>query len=147
MKAPRRAEVLGAIRDEAATLVRCVLKEADARRMAVYLVGGPVRDLLLDREVADVDLVVAERDGAGAADLARAAATADLRVSAHDRFGTVGVRQRPVPVIQSALELVEDLLALIRQIDVFFGVFRQVVEDCFTPIHEHFPVPLQHGAI
>ena len=98
MKALRRAEVLGAFPEEAATLVRAVLKEADARRLAVYLVGGPVRDLLLGHEVADVDLVVAERDGAGAADLARAAATADLRVSAHDRFGTVSLKRGEVSV-------------------------------------------------
>jgi tRNA nucleotidyltransferase (CCA-adding enzyme) len=98
MKAPRRAEVLGAVSEEAATLVRAVLKEADARRLAVYLVGGPVRDLLLGREVADVDLIVAARAGAGASDLARAAATADLRVSAHDRFGTVSLQRGEVTV-------------------------------------------------
>jgi tRNA nucleotidyltransferase (CCA-adding enzyme) len=98
MKAPRRAEVLGAVPEHAAALVRSVLKEADARRLAVYLVGGPVRDLLLGREVADVDLIVAERDGTRAADLARALATADLRVSAHDRFGTVSMQRGEVTV-------------------------------------------------
>ncbi len=64
MKAPRRAEVLRAIPEETASLVRSVLKQADARRLAVYLVGGPVRDLLLGREVTDVDLVVTARDDA-----------------------------------------------------------------------------------
>jgi tRNA nucleotidyltransferase (CCA-adding enzyme) len=98
MKAPRRAEVLRAIPEQAASLVRGVLKEADARRLAVYLVGGPVRDLLLGREVTDVDLVVTAREGAGAADLARAAATADLRITAHDRFGTVSLRRGEVAV-------------------------------------------------
>jgi tRNA nucleotidyltransferase (CCA-adding enzyme) len=98
VKAPWRAEVLRAVPEEAATLVRAVLKEADARRLSVYLVGGPVRDLVLGREVADVDLIVAERDGAGAADLARAAATADLRVSAHDRFGTVSLKRGDVTI-------------------------------------------------
>jgi tRNA nucleotidyltransferase (CCA-adding enzyme) len=98
MKAPRRSEVLRAVPEEAAVVVRAVLKEADARRLAVYLVGGPVRDLLLGREVADVDLIVAERGGTGAAELARAAAAGDIRVSEHDRFGTVTLQRGEVTV-------------------------------------------------
>jgi len=92
MKAAGPAEALRALPEEAAALVRGVLKEADARRMAVFLVGGPVRDLLLGRELRDVDLVVEGRDAVGAAELASAAATGDIRVTAHDRFGTVSLQ-------------------------------------------------------
>jgi len=98
MKTPGRAQVLAAVPRDAAALVRAVLKEAEALQLEVYLVGGPVRDLILGREVADVDLVVAERDGTGAVDLARAAATDDLRVSAHDRFGTVSLQRGEVTI-------------------------------------------------
>jgi tRNA nucleotidyltransferase (CCA-adding enzyme) len=92
MKEPDLAAVSRAVPEEAASLLRSVLTEADARRLAVFLVGGPVRDLLLDRELRDVDLVVTRRGDAGAADLARAVATGDTRFTAHDRFGTVSLQ-------------------------------------------------------
>jgi tRNA nucleotidyltransferase (CCA-adding enzyme) len=55
-----------------------------AARQPVYLVGGAVRDLLLGRERADVDLLVEGDAAALAADLGGASAE-------HDRFGTVKV--------------------------------------------------------
>ena len=39
---------------------RALLEAADARELRVHLVGGPVRDLLLERPVRDVDLVVVD---------------------------------------------------------------------------------------
>jgi tRNA nucleotidyltransferase (CCA-adding enzyme) len=57
----------------------------------VYLVGGPVRDLLLGRRLRDVDLVVEPRGGLGAPELAREAAAPGLRAVAHERFGTASL--------------------------------------------------------
>jgi tRNA nucleotidyltransferase (CCA-adding enzyme) len=88
VKAPARANVLRAIPEPVRALVGNLLARADEDRLAVYLVGGPVRDLLLRRSVGDTDLIV---DGADAAALARAVATPDIRITTHDRFGTVSL--------------------------------------------------------
>jgi tRNA nucleotidyltransferase (CCA-adding enzyme) len=56
----------------------------------VYLVGGPVRDLMLGRPVRDVDLLL-EATGTEAEVLARAAMPKDGEVSVHDRFGTASL--------------------------------------------------------
>lgn len=74
-----------------APLLDAVLAEAERRDLGVHLVGGPVRDLLLGREVRDVDLIVEPRDAAsGTADeLARAAAPEGVAVVSYGRFGTV----------------------------------------------------------
>ncbi len=82
-------EVLKALPGDSLPLVQSVLAAARTRGDAVYLVGGPVRDLLLGRRVADVDLVVEAADGQGAVALAEAAAPQGARVVRHDRFGTV----------------------------------------------------------
>ncbi len=52
------AQLLRALPEPSTAVVEAVIAEADARRLAVYLVGGPVRDLLLGRDVGDVDLIV-----------------------------------------------------------------------------------------
>jgi len=82
-------EVLRALPAPSQPLVGRILAAARRRGDAVYLVGGPVRDLLLGRRVLDVDLIVQTADGQGAAGLARAAAPPGARVVNHDRFGTV----------------------------------------------------------
>jgi len=69
--------------------VRAVLEAADARRVRIYLVGGPVRDWLLGRAVVDADLLVEPRDGLDAPALAAAVEGPQLRASVHERFGTV----------------------------------------------------------
>jgi tRNA nucleotidyltransferase (CCA-adding enzyme) len=62
---------------------------AEERAIALYLVGGSVRDLLLRREQLDLDIAV-EGD---AIDLAQAlAAAAEGRVAVHPSFGTASVR-------------------------------------------------------
>jgi tRNA nucleotidyltransferase (CCA-adding enzyme) len=88
---PGPAEVLKRLPDASAVLARRVIEAADAGGLAVYLVGGPVRDLLLGRSVRDVDLVVEPRDGQDAETLARAAAPEGAEIVAHDRFGTVRI--------------------------------------------------------
>ena len=56
---------------------RAVLREADADGVAVLLVGGPVRDLLLGRPLVDVDLLIEDPDPARASALAARAAGPD----------------------------------------------------------------------
>jgi len=75
-----------ALEGDVAALVAAVLSAADSRGLAVYAVGGPVRDLLLGFGLRDVDLLV---EGEGAKALAEAAAPAGARRIRHDRFGTV----------------------------------------------------------
>jgi tRNA nucleotidyltransferase (CCA-adding enzyme) len=92
-----KGSVLDAVRRGLApgeiALFDALLAEAEKRQVAMYLVGGPVRDLLLGRELRDVDLIVEPRAEVpiGAEDLARAAAPAGAPVLAHDRFGTVRI--------------------------------------------------------
>jgi tRNA nucleotidyltransferase (CCA-adding enzyme) len=73
----------------AGALLDAVLAAAEQRRVAVWLVGGPVRDLLLRRPVHDVDLVLELPEAGGVEALARAAAPKEARVTGHARFGTV----------------------------------------------------------
>jgi tRNA nucleotidyltransferase (CCA-adding enzyme) len=70
-------------------LVERLIARAEARETTLHLVGGPVRDLLLERPLRDVDLVMEAREGLGAAALARSAAPRGATVVEHDRFGTV----------------------------------------------------------
>lgn len=74
---------------DGARIVRGVIEEADRSGVAAYLVGGPVRDLLLDRPFDNADISV-EGDA-----IALAAALAErlgLRVVRHPRFGTATIR-------------------------------------------------------
>ena len=89
MSLPGANEFRKALKPEIAALLDSVLDAADARGLAVYAVGGPVRDLVLGREVNDVDLLV---EGGDAVGLATLAAPADARVTPHDRFGTVQIQ-------------------------------------------------------
>ena len=52
-------EILAAVPDETGALLSRIAQVAAARKTAIHLVGGPVRDLLLERELVDVDLVPA----------------------------------------------------------------------------------------
>jgi tRNA nucleotidyltransferase (CCA-adding enzyme) len=84
--------VLRSLPDPVAELVRRVLEAADEGELGVHLVGGPVRDLLLGRPVRDIDLLVEPQGDRDAAALARVAATPEMRLTVHDRFGTVSLR-------------------------------------------------------
>ncbi len=72
-----------------APLLRSLVEAADAKGFAVYAVGGPVRDWLLGRGIADLDLIVEAREGEGAEALGRAVAPGAVRLHSHDRFGTL----------------------------------------------------------
>ena len=78
---------------------------AGARRcgVRVFLVGGPVRDVLLDRPVRDVDLVAVGPPGTGARAVAREGAPAGARIIEHERFGTVTVDTGEVSIDVSAV--------------------------------------------
>ncbi len=66
-------------------LLKCVAAEAEARKDALYIVGGFVRDLILGEPSVDYDLVV-EGDAIGLAE--KLADKFGGRVSSHRRFGT-----------------------------------------------------------
>ncbi len=89
MRNATAAEALAALPRGAVALVEAVVAAADSKMWPLYLVGGPVRDLLLDRPVRDVDLIVEAPAEGDTRDLARRAAPAGVRVVSHDRFGTV----------------------------------------------------------
>jgi len=82
-------QVLRAVPDGVRALVKALIEEGARCELGVLLVGGPVRDLLLDRPIRDVDLIVEPRRDRGAEELARAVAPDEVRVVSHDRFGTV----------------------------------------------------------
>jgi len=85
------SEVLRALPTDSVALVEALLQSAEGKGARVYLVGGPVRDLLLDRPIRDVDLLVDASDGVTAEWLAKKAAPEGASVTAHASFGTVVV--------------------------------------------------------
>jgi tRNA nucleotidyltransferase (CCA-adding enzyme) len=89
VKLPGASEFRGAVDGDAATLLGCVLDAADSLGLAVFAVGGPVRDLLMGRALRDVDLLVEAGD---IVELATRAAPPDARITRHDRFGTVALQ-------------------------------------------------------
>lgn len=100
-------------RIQAAPRVAAVV-EAVAGEAGVYLVGGAVRDLLLDRDPLDVDLAV---EGDAIAVARRIADRLGGDVRAHDRFGTATV---------SAGDLVFDLAATRRERYAYPGALPEV---------------------
>jgi len=98
MSAPALADVLHSMPEAAAALVRAVVEAADKGGTSVYLVGGPVRDLLLGRSVRDVDLLIDPAADESAEKLARSAAPEGVAVRAHDRFGTVTIQSDQVAI-------------------------------------------------
>ena len=91
MKRPSQAELVRALPAPSAQLLEALLGAAQRTAMPIYLVGGPVRDLLLGRALRDIDLV-AEADAAALQALVRDSAPG-ARVVAHARFGTLHVEQ------------------------------------------------------
>lgn len=82
-------EIREAIPAGTAALLTRVAAVAAARKTVIRLVGGPVRDLLLERALVDVDLVV-EGDARELAEAVRADRDGDdIQLVSHDRFGTV----------------------------------------------------------
>jgi tRNA nucleotidyltransferase (CCA-adding enzyme) len=92
---PRASDALAALPGPVRARVMRLVTAADARGLALYLVGGPVRDLALGRPLRDADLSVSAAGGAAlgeeTAALAREAAERGDRIVAHARFGTVRI--------------------------------------------------------
>jgi tRNA nucleotidyltransferase (CCA-adding enzyme) len=92
---PRAPEALAALPESVRARVVRLVSAADSRGLALYLVGGPVRDLALGRALRDADLSVSGADGATLGDeavaLAREAALPGDRVVLHARFGTLRI--------------------------------------------------------
>ena len=82
-------EVMRALPPDTVGLVEAVLEVADRRGALVHLVGGPVRDLLLERPIRDVDLLVVAGEGVSAEALAVEAAPEGASLTVHSAFGTV----------------------------------------------------------
>jgi len=92
------AEVLRQLPPSALPVVEAILASAERHRLTLYLVGGPLRDLLLDRAVRDVDLVVEGSDEIGPEALCREAAPEGVRVVVHSRFGTASIETPEAPI-------------------------------------------------
>ncbi len=84
-------DVLRGLSPPVVPMVERLLEEAQRAKRAIYLVGGPVRDLVLERPIRDVDLLVESSDLGSAGDLARRAYGDRHRIVVHQRFGTVHV--------------------------------------------------------
>ncbi len=82
-------EVLEALPDATGSLLERVARAGVTRDAPIYLVGGPVRDLLLGREIVDVDLVV-EGDARALAETVLQGSEG-FEVTTHERFGTVRI--------------------------------------------------------
>jgi len=87
---PAPSRLLAALPGDEVALLRRAGEIAGALAMPIYLVGGPVRDLLLGRPSADVDLMVEGEALVLATALAEALGGA-VRAT-HSRFGTVKLR-------------------------------------------------------
>ena len=88
----RHREAIAQMPAAAQEVVRAVLGRADAEGVSVLLVGGPVRDLLLERECVDVDLLIEDSEPAVAADLAKHAEADGSKLTVHAKFGTASLR-------------------------------------------------------
>ncbi len=88
-RAFRFDEVLEAIPSGQARIFERVAQTAAQRGQALYLVGGPVRDLLLARPIRDLDLLVEEDARELGEAVVRAHPAIELRVESHARFGTL----------------------------------------------------------
>jgi tRNA nucleotidyltransferase (CCA-adding enzyme) len=82
-------DVVSALPEEVADLVGRLITESKGMGLTLYLVGGPVRDWLLKREVADIDLLIAGGSEKTPELLARKVSSPRIRIREHRRFGTL----------------------------------------------------------
>jgi len=95
MKASLRFdEVLSAVPEATAELLVLTARIAIDTGHDLHLVGGPVRDLLLGRPLADVDILI-ERDASGLASAVQQALGKDnLSIVEYSRFATLRIETR-----------------------------------------------------
>ncbi len=97
MKQPTREDVLRALPDAVRPLIEALLDAARKMDRAVYLVGGPVRDFLLERPIRDVDLLLDDRVGTDAKARTQTfdgwvrSALPRARITLHSRFRTLRI--------------------------------------------------------
>ena len=91
-------EVLRALPAAALPTVEAIAATAKQNDQIVYLVGGPVRDLILQRPILDVDLIVDAAEGLSVEALARSASPKGARIVKHERFGTISLRVGDVAI-------------------------------------------------
>ncbi len=84
-------EICSVLPEATADLLVRVAETASSLGVRIHIVGGPVRDLLLERSLVDVDLLVEGAASGLAAGLIERSAEGEISVVAHDRFGTVRV--------------------------------------------------------
>jgi tRNA nucleotidyltransferase (CCA-adding enzyme) len=88
-EAPLVEKLLSRLSVPMAAALTETVKAASRRGLSLYLVGGSVRDLLLERSHLDVDLAV-EGDAVSLAE--ELAAAVGARLAVHRRFGTASLR-------------------------------------------------------
>ena len=81
------SRILASLPHGSQPFVRALGEAAQGAGSRVYLVGGPVRDILLERPIRDLDLLVAP--GTETMGIARAAAPQGARLVEYGRFGTL----------------------------------------------------------
>ena len=90
-KTLRFDDVLRAVPEPSADLLALTARVARGTGHELYLVGGPIRDLLLGRPLVDVDILV-ERDASGLATaIQKEVGEGQLRLVEHPRFGTLHI--------------------------------------------------------
>ena len=88
-EAPPVEKLLSRLAAPMATALTETIREARRRNLSLYLVGGSVRDLLLERSHLDIDLAV-EGDATSLAE--EVANAVGARLTVHHRFGTANLR-------------------------------------------------------
>jgi tRNA nucleotidyltransferase (CCA-adding enzyme) len=83
------SRILASLPQGSQPLVQALGTAARAAGSHLYLVGGPVRDILLERPIRDLDLLVVP--GTETVQIARAAAPQEARLVEHGRFGTLRI--------------------------------------------------------
>jgi tRNA nucleotidyltransferase (CCA-adding enzyme) len=84
-------DVLRACPPDSVALVEQLVSTGVRSGARLFLVGGPVRDLLLKRPIRDVDLLIEGGDLGQAQALAARGTPEGARIVSHERFGTVHV--------------------------------------------------------
>ena len=88
-RSPSLDQVLASLPPTVLPLLEALASQTRRARGALYLVGGPVRDVLLGRPIGDVDLLVVPGRKAGS--IARSAAPPEAKVTEYGRFGTLRI--------------------------------------------------------
>jgi len=87
-------------------IIKIVAKIGDKEGVPVYIVGGPVRDLLLKRENYDLDFVV-EGDGIGFAEILNRSLKGQLKIHRSFKTATIALKDFRIDVVTARSESYE----------------------------------------